>query len=391
MSISTIVIDPKTYLNNQLLDKPKIKILKTIITTETECRTEPEIPWEGRLYQGYDEIKYMPTRLIEVCKAIKVEKKVEEFATPYVENAEIIEVKNFKFLEEKIQSLPEKVRYERQVISNRTNATYSRNIVLTRTITKGHSISKTKLVSSQNSKSINTSITIPKVGTLGGSMSWSGTISLTDMQAENHSETITRTTTDNIQVPSNTSIAVETLVYENTIEIPFEAEITINGQIQKNISNINYASDILSLEDRTITVSGSLTITDASEINVKITPLGENLSINEGFFIISDIYSYEYNVNDFIMNSNFQSLKDFLQSEKISISSSIENPDGISYRIIGTQQIYKPSLQCGFNDLGAINIGVFEVENRIYYHYVEGKLLSQWTEDSEKFISCWNP
>ena len=62
--------------------------------------------------------------------------------------------------------------------------------------------------------------------------------------------------------------------------------------------------------------------------------------------------------------------------------------DGIIYTVLGSREVTRPAIECGFNDIGAGNPGVFSVENRAYSEYLHGTILRSWSEDVETFLRC---
>jgi hypothetical protein len=65
--------------------------------------------------------------------------------------------------------------------------------------------------------------------------------------------------------------------------------------------------------------------------------------------------------------------------------------DGTSYEVLYTTESAMPAVQCGFNDIGVPNTGIFTVEARAYRTYANGALVSQWQTTEDVFKSCLNP
>ena len=68
----------------------------------------------------------------------------------------------------------------------------------------------------------------------------------------------------------------------------------------------------------------------------------------------------------------------------------IQPPDGIHYVVAGTRQEVRPAPECGFNDFGVANPGIFNVETRQYSEYQNGQLIRSWAEDVSVFAGCQN-
>ncbi len=65
--------------------------------------------------------------------------------------------------------------------------------------------------------------------------------------------------------------------------------------------------------------------------------------------------------------------------------------DGTYYEVLYTTETAKPAIECGYNDLGVANTGIFTVEARHYRTYLNGTLVGQHQEFAETFKSCFNP
>jgi hypothetical protein len=63
-------------------------------------------------------------------------------------------------------------------------------------------------------------------------------------------------------------------------------------------------------------------------------------------------------------------------------------PDGIHYEIVSTREETRPSVACGFNDIGMPNPAVFKIETRRYREYRAGVEARSWTEDVDEFVRC---
>ena len=63
-------------------------------------------------------------------------------------------------------------------------------------------------------------------------------------------------------------------------------------------------------------------------------------------------------------------------------------PDGIHYIVTSQREETKPSVACGFNDVGVPNMGKFLIETRQYEEYRSGKLIRSWSETIETFREC---
>ena len=62
--------------------------------------------------------------------------------------------------------------------------------------------------------------------------------------------------------------------------------------------------------------------------------------------------------------------------------------DGVSYQVVSSHEELQSTAECGFNDLGVPNNGIFMVETRDYTEYENGVLVKTWTEDVSTLSRC---
>jgi|ERR1700674_1486182 hypothetical protein len=66
--------------------------------------------------------------------------------------------------------------------------------------------------------------------------------------------------------------------------------------------------------------------------------------------------------------------------------------DGIHYSVESTKEVTKSdALDCGHNDTGVANVGVFHREHRKYVEYRDSKLIRTWYDDVDVFDHCHEP
>ena len=67
-------------------------------------------------------------------------------------------------------------------------------------------------------------------------------------------------------------------------------------------------------------------------------------------------------------------------------------PDGVTYIIVTSTQVFKAdAVDCGFNDVGAANMGVFNSELREYTEYKDGAAVKTWRDTVDVFDHCYEP
>jgi hypothetical protein len=66
--------------------------------------------------------------------------------------------------------------------------------------------------------------------------------------------------------------------------------------------------------------------------------------------------------------------------------------DGLRYTVVIKTQVPKAAPEyCGFNDVGAMNMGIFDRELRQYTEYIGGRPVRTWNETVDVFVRCHQP
>ena len=337
----------------------------------------------------------------EVCDTVQQE--YEYSAAAVAVNSRLIEVRNLVFDTTRLTSLPKKALLTRKEIRNLAEVSVTSAINLTVSSAASWSISKTFGLSTTVGASVGMQVGIPNVGTGSLTVNWSQTVSASTQQSEGGSTAVTRSTMDTVTIGPRKSISFELLAYQTTIDVPFSAWLIIDGDVDSNLAGISSVSELVAEAERTIQFAGTLRISDVSDAFLNVQELG---GISAGENAAESIESSETSL--FLpVTANSQYLAKFTRQNMLprvgdAISTAVSTalglfgtdseigpPDGISYEILSVFRVYKPTVACGFNDLGIVNGGIFRVEARQYRSYANGALLGQWFENVEVFESCW--
>jgi hypothetical protein len=66
--------------------------------------------------------------------------------------------------------------------------------------------------------------------------------------------------------------------------------------------------------------------------------------------------------------------------------------NGVRYTVVAKTQVPKVAPEyCGFNDVGAMNMGIFDRELREYAEYIGGRPVRSWNETVDVFVRCHEP
>ncbi|MEO7213322.1 MAG: aerolysin family beta-barrel pore-forming toxin [Mucilaginibacter sp.] len=339
---------------------------------------------------------------------VEIEVPYDYVGSAKVVNSRIVRVTDLIFDKTRITTLPQSGILTRKTIINCADASVTSTIGLSVTGTKSWSVTKTDSVSTTVGASISGSVGVPGVAGGSASLSFSQQISTSNAVTDGGSDQVTRSSNENISVGPRRAISIELFAYQSGAEIPYSANVVIDGDLQANDSGLSVASSLLSEKERTLQISGILRLTDVSEANLRTRDIGgaEGCEAPMGITISEDRFSSfpaeklgSYFAEDFV-NSASAVRKDgqlFAHSTKFADFSwtiteggpQIGPPDGTHYEILYTTQITEATPSCGFNDLGLMNLGLFNVEVRQYRTYVGGKAAAEWQESVKTFVLCF--
>lgn len=182
----------------------------------------------------------------------------------YIADAVVLEFENAR-----VNSLPEVVLMDHQVIGNCSGkSSISYNVALSVSASQSWSATKTEGVSTTHGGSIGGSFSFAGVGS-NVSFSWNNTVTSSSSVSDGHTDAITRNQGFTVSVEPKAAVDVMLIVYQRTIEVPFHAIAvvdadTIGGQ---------KASSLLSKEERTFPIAGLLRITNVSEGDIRTKDL----------------------------------------------------------------------------------------------------------------------
>ena len=396
--------DATKFLNDALSRKPAIRYASTRDLTVRECSPIGDLgavaePGEG----GNGAIRDYGCRT-----RIKTETVLNEGA-PKVTASNIIEVRNLRFDDGKLTALPEKAIIAEQQFQNCANVQMTNTINLALSATRGYSVAKTKTVTSTTGGSATLSGNWKQA--IGGSVSYSfsKSVALSTQTTDSYSETISRGHTTTISVPPKTAGRLYLMVYEGAIDIPFSATVVVDGPLAPNRSGYSQASQLLSEKERTLPFEGVLTVKEVSNNLVRTESLPANVCAADQPAVLTTTESStevpaaslpdrvkkafkpakeaESQIKSALLNqAPFYSS---LRAEKTGDPGIGPVQNGTHYQVLYTTQTTRPDPRCGFNDFGMMNSGMFNVEHREYFLYVNGNVVSRWMDEVETFQQCW--
>jgi hypothetical protein len=383
-------IDATAHLNHLLSVKPSLLVQGTEQYTKRVC---------GR-YGGdvgdYDCVDIVATRVVLVN------------TPPAITNSRVVEVRSISFGAIVPSSIPESVIVTRKTIRNNADVSVTSSVNLTLTGTESLQFTKTNGVSTTVGASLSLSNIATPIGTGGVSLSVSQTISTSTATSEGSSRTVSRSTNDTVSIGPRKNIQYELMAYQSSANLPFHADIVVDGDLILNASGVSLASHLLSADERSFQVDGVIQISALSEAFLDVTELPQVSQISDpSRQLESTTESFKiHGVLSELMRTSFKPQAAWSRDQSTAVviaraaphsllkplaadDTGIGPPDGTHYEVLYTEKVYRPTPQCGFNDIGVMNGGIFRIEARRYTTYASGEVVASWEEKVEIFESCF--
>lgn len=369
-------IDVSNYLNNLLAACPQVRKAGAKQVCYRECEDE-------------NITRFVADPQARVCTEYCKQVSYEFSDVARVVNSRIVRMDKVKFGEIDLTGFPERIFIQRKIIRNKSAATRVNTTVSTSfSGTNSWSVTKSNGISTTVGGSIGLSINLGRYGTGNASVNFSRNVTTSTSTTEGESTTQSRNCTESVAIDPSSSVLVEMVAYETTASIPFSTTAVVDGDLEANISNMVTASALLTEAQRTLTIAGVIQITNMSEIMISVMDLKEDFAV--------DAPEQEWEELEIVGRAAEAALKLFKKQVSISrneegaaLFSEIGNPpDGDSYEVLFTEQIYRPHPACGFNDAGVPNFGIFKVEHRRWSSHLNGHLIRTWLEDQTDYVGC---
>jgi hypothetical protein len=323
-------------------------------------------------------------------------------------NSRVVEMRSVEFGATVATSIPEQIVVTRKTIKNFADVSVISSVSLSISGTESWQVTKSRGVSTTAGASVTLSGISTPIGSGSVSVSFSQTVSTSVATTEGNARSVTRSTNDSVSIGPKKSIQYELLAYQTTAEIPFRAVVIIDGDLSPNLSGVSVASQLLSELARTLTIEGSIQVSALSEGFLSVIELPQTV------VAVDASHTTETTTESFsslgtmsnLMKMSFFAPRDVERDDSKVIASppastpgqtqiqdnggtTIGPPEGTHYEILYTEKVYRPTPQCGFNDIGLMNGGVFRIEARRYTTYVNGVSVATWEEKVEVFEACW--
>lgn len=319
--------------------------------------------------------------------------------TATVKDAEVKLVKNFKFLQAQAVALPSTAMIASTHYKNCGPESMSTSDTLSVSGTEGWTISKSHSINSSSSFSI-TQVFSGNTGLVNfgsTSLSFSHTIGVSDSTSsgESSSKTVSRSKSVSISVQNGQAGYTQLLAYQMAIDVPFQAEVVLDGNLNSNVDGKNKASDFLNEKQRTVPFEGVLHLQGLSD--GKVTNYDESPAIcdkndkgliaeNTTTSIPASLYKQPM-LKKVSLDGTDNVQRSFKHTTKLA-EDTIGSPDGISYSITSSYETQRPDPACGYNDFSIPNNANYMIENRHYEQFSNGTLVGSWDNTVETFLGC---
>jgi hypothetical protein len=318
-------------------------------------------------------------------------------------DARIEVIKEAKVFEEEATSLPTKILINRQRYIWCSDGEYSQTINLSVTGTKGYTIKKTSGIKNVKGNSVTLSVNYnpgPVGGVAGGvTANYTNSIEVTSSEEITENSQVVETISEsiNFKLTKRETGYIQLIAYQYNARIPFRCRAVIDGALVSNTSGFSKVSQILSVEERTLEISGYIEISGVTNglKEIKADPSPQcTIESDKIRFLPATNAKLEFSDASFEM---MNSVEDWDKQASLFIrnlnkldGSTIGPPsDGDHYEILSSYEVLKASVQCGFNDLSIPNPGKYRIETRRYSTYVDGKVVSTRVEDVDVFLECY--
>jgi hypothetical protein len=199
------------------------------------------------------------------CKDKEVQ-EVEVFRAPLsATSVRIVRVLDLKYGKPVINALPEAIRQQTFSTRNCSNIQQTSSTTLSITVSTSNSISVAQALAIGETATANLGFSVAGIGTGGASVSVNRQFSLTTTDAQTQTNAYAVTENVNQVVLPKTELWGELRAIESNLSLPFVASVIVDGTVDANLDGYSQVSQVLSESQRTITTSGLLTVTAASD------------------------------------------------------------------------------------------------------------------------------
>jgi hypothetical protein len=314
-----------------------------------------------------------------------------------VRSPQVISVSQLQFDQANITQLPALVLISRLNYMNCGADQYNPAFNLSVTGTESHSVAKTHTVSSTAGVQVSQGFSAGN-GIFGGSTtiqaSFSMTVSDSTTATETGSTAVTQGYSGTINAAVGHSGYAQLAAIQQTIEVPFSAIVVVDGNMEDNISGYTKASQLLTVQERTLPFTGILSAGGLSDAYTGLFKPDEPVNCSDPRFKdqqTSTVVQFKTPLSS--INSNFA--KDFgtlmdtiARRPAQSVPQMLGADNATSYITMSSTEVRVRDPACGFDALGHPKNGSHTVELRHYITRISGTVHNEWDESIESLTGC---
>ena len=310
-------------------------------------------------------------------------------------------------------TLPERVVIISRKIRNCADVNLNSTVGLIFKVTKGWKATKNQTLATTLGAKVSGSLKLSDVASVQADINWSQTLTLGETEEHSEISEYTFSINDAISIKPWTAIRVESFVLTFGVKIDFSVQVLVDGDLSyrnwlplakfaTEYQPVKRASDLLSVQERTLLIKGTLEISDVSSASLNIEKLSGEAACSPEAVASIDHENFEgplssipaerlakfRPVDEWFGNQKDSSEPTFLSIGTLGDGDTIGQPDGIHYEILFTSLEYAYAPECELNDTGVPNTGAFEIEHRRYSEYKNGEIVRQWEEAIRTFSHC---
>jgi hypothetical protein len=274
-----LFVDIVSELKSKLLGKAGVRKEHMIESVETICRTRGiKVPCGSS-----SEVKSLPLIPIESSKDEPSPMCYEPFCRDVVKKTSVVFVEPLVAISYDIVKVTDMVvrgadvvqfpvkTFVKQVEKVNCSSVAESGIDESFSYTSQSTVSTSISRGVQSSVSINVSVSYKLPAGFGSSLggSVSQTTSLNRSEAQSSTQTINQSVHVSEKIPRRTRTRIDMIFFETSLEVPFEGAIIVDGAVDPNLDDVKKISQVLSLDERTLPVSGALAVTASTKSTSK--------------------------------------------------------------------------------------------------------------------------
>ncbi|MEW8194300.1 MAG: hypothetical protein AB2793_11375 [Candidatus Thiodiazotropha sp.] len=186
------------------------------------------------------------------------------YAPLSVSSWRIAKVNEVKYEKPILNTIPSEYYRDRFQVKNCTSVPQQTSAALSVSGSVSNTVTLTNTVNTTVSLNIGYTYGVPQYGSFQTTFNISRSVSFSKASTNTASSTYTRSENVNRTIPSGKRVWGELIVMKESISVPFTTTVVVDGSVDANLKGLTKLSEILSEQERTFTIVGTLNATEAS-------------------------------------------------------------------------------------------------------------------------------